>query len=73
MKNSTKNFLKLSSIVLSTTFILISCGSSREEKANQETSSIISNDSIASTTEKFSSQKEPVSPNPHKNDSLRAL
>jgi hypothetical protein len=73
MKNSTKNFLKLSSIVLSTTFILISCSASREEKANQEAYAKASADSVSSTTEQSSSQKEPISPNSPKKDSLRAF
>ncbi len=72
MKNSAKNFLKLSGIVLSTTFILISCSASREEKANQEAYARASNDSI-STTEQPSTQKEAVSPNSPKKDSLRAF
>lgn len=72
MKNSTKNFLKLSGIVLSTTFILISCGPSSEEKANQEAYARASADSV-SITEQPSSQKEPVSVNSPKKDSLRAF
>lgn len=73
MKNSTKKFLKLSGIVLSTTFILISCSASREEKANQEAYAKAIADSVSSTTEQPTSQKELVSPNSPKKDSLRAF
>lgn len=73
MKNSTKNFLKLSGIILSTTFILISCGPSSEEKNNQEAYAKASADSVSSATEQPSSQKESVSPNSPKKDSLRAF
>ena len=73
MKNSTKNFLKLSGIVLSTTLFLISCSASQEGKANQDAYAKASADSASSTTEQPSSQKEPVSPNSLKKDSLRAF
>jgi len=73
MKISTKNFLKLSGIVLSTTLFLISCGPSSEEKNNQEAYAKASNDSVSLTTKPPSSQKEPVSPNSPKKDSLRAF
>ncbi len=73
MKNSTKNYLKLSCIVLGTTLIFISCSPSSEEKAKQEAYAKSNADSVSSTTEQTSSQKEPVSPNSLKKNSLRAF
>ena len=73
MKNSSIYFLKLSGIVLSTTILLIACGSSKEEKAYQEAYAKASADSVSSSPTQSQSEPKKSLSTPVKKDSLRAF
>ena len=73
MKNSSIYFLKLSGIVLSTTILLIACGSSKEEKDYQDMYAKASADSVSSSPTQSQSEKEKALSTPVKKDSLRAF
>ena len=73
MKNSSIYFLKLSGIVLSTTILLIACGSSKEEKDYQDMYAKASADSVSSSPTQSQSEKEKSLSTPVKKDSLRAF
>ena len=73
MKNITKKTLKLSTIVLSATALLISCGSSKEEMNYKEAYAKASADSISSSSINSPSEKEQVTQPSLKKDSTRAF
>ena len=73
MKNITKKTLKLSTIVLSATALLISCGSSKEEMKYKEAYAKASADSISSSSINSPSEKEQVTQPSLKKDSTRAF
>lgn len=66
MKNLKTNFLKLSSIVLSVSLVLFSCGPSQEQMAQHEASSKTFTDSISATTQN-------INKNPMQADSNRSF
>ena len=73
MKNITKKTLRLSAIVLSTTALLISCGSSKEEMASKEAYATANTDPISSSSTNSLSEKEQVAQSSFKKDSTRAF
>jgi hypothetical protein len=73
MKNIIKKTLKLSTIVLSATALLISCGPSKEEIGYKEAYAKASADSISSSSINSPSEKEQVTQPSLKKDSTRAF
>jgi len=57
MKNSTTTFLKLSGIVLSTTIILFSCGSSAEQMSDREEKAKVFADSVSTAIQQIEQPK----------------
>lgn len=66
MKHTTSNYLKLSGIVLSTTLILFSCGSSAEQMSDRASESKAFADSVSTTIQK-------INKSPMQADSTRAF